>query len=95
MEDGIELGFWTELVLVLLTCWPKKVVPTTAKSDDGSALSGRVISAPLPVLHVVEIGKVWSLDSLPRKPESSPPNHMYVVGYVLRVSVFFRAEPTL
>lgn len=58
MEDGIKLGFGMELVLVPLTCWPKKVVPTIATSDDGSALSGRVIPAPLPVLHVVEIGKV-------------------------------------
>jgi hypothetical protein len=55
MEDGIRLGYGTELVL--LTCWPKKVVPTIATSDDGSALSGRVISAPFPVLHVVDIGK--------------------------------------
>jgi hypothetical protein len=56
MEVGIRLGYGTELVL--FTCWPKNVVPTIATSDDGSALSGKVISTPLPVLHVVEIGKV-------------------------------------
>jgi len=75
MEDGIALGDETELVL--LTFWPKKVVPATATSNDGSTLCGRVISVPFPVLHVVVIGKVWSLA---RKAEISLPNHMYVVG---------------
>ena len=45
MEAGIELGSFTELVL--LTFWPKEVVPTIATSDDGSALDGRVTPVPL------------------------------------------------
>jgi hypothetical protein len=59
MEDGIMLGFGTELLL--LTFSPEEVVPTTATRDDGSALRGRVISVPFPVLHAVVVGEVWSL----------------------------------
>jgi hypothetical protein len=76
MEDGIRLGSCLELVL--LTFWPKEVVPTIATSDDGSALGGRVSSVPL--VGRLQVDDVVVAVSLARKPESSLPNHMYVVG---------------
>jgi hypothetical protein len=76
MEEGITLGYSKELAL--LTFWPKKVVPAIATRDDGSALCGSVMFVPLAGgLHVVVVPRVWSLG---KKPETSLPNHMYVVG---------------